>query len=235
MAPFRYAGMLGLIAFAVCAGASPIAYATTASGESAASGETATMQRIVDTFERIVTRVYQTSGHGVRGAHAKGQGCVHATVRVAANVAPPLRHGVFAAPKTYRAWIRFSNGAGEIRADGVPDGRGMAIKLTGVPGPKLIDDERQTQDFVMINFPAFFISDVAQYEVLANAIERNQLPAFLAAHPKSAKLAAQIGGVPTHDLLRNNYFSMTPYLLGSTYLKFGAFPASCTTGAELTP
>lgn len=89
MAPFRYAGMLGLIAFAVCAGASPIAYATTASGESAASGETATMQRIVDTFERIVTRVYQTSGHGVRGAHAKGQGCVHATVRVAANVAKP--------------------------------------------------------------------------------------------------------------------------------------------------
>ena len=33
------------------------------------------------------------------------------------------------------------------------DARGMAIKLTGVPGEKLMDDEKHTQDFVLISHP----------------------------------------------------------------------------------
>lgn len=241
MERLRFAAAVVPIAAVFCGYAAHTARAAVApaaavqTGESAPPGETMTMRRIVDAFERMVTQTYHKSGHGVRGAHAKGQGCVRATVRIARNVPPPLRHGVFAAPTTYRAWVRFSNGAGEVRVDGAPDGRGMAIKLTGVAGPKLIDDERHTQDFVMINFPAFFISDVAEYELLADALEKNRLPAFLKAHPESAKLAAQIAGVPTHDLLRNSYFSMTPYLLGSTYAKFGSFPVSCSGGAALTP
>ena len=41
----------------------------------------------------------------------------------------------------------------------------MAIKLLGVAGEKLLDDEKDatTQDFVLIDHPVFFIKDVADY------------------------------------------------------------------------
>ena len=41
----------------------------------------------------------------------------------------------------------------------------MAIKLLGVPGEKLLEDEKDatTQDFVLIDNPVFFIRNVADY------------------------------------------------------------------------
>lgn len=209
--------------------------ASTPTGEYVPPGETAAMQRIVDSFQTVVTREFKQSGHANRDAHAKGQGCVRASVAIRSGLPAALRHGVFAKPHTYRAWIRFSNGSGEIQADNVPDGRGMAIKLTGVSGPKLIADEKYTQDFVMIDFPVFFVPDVAQYELLATAIEKGNPLAFLASHPESAKIAAETQSHPTHDMLANRYFSMTPYRLGNAYVKFDALPVSCATGTALHP
>ncbi len=209
--------------------------ASAPTGEYAPPGETAAMQRIVNSFQTVVAREFKQSRHANRDAHAKGQGCVHASVAVRGDLPSALRHGVFAAAHTYRAWIRFSNGSGEIQADNVPDGRGMAIKLTGVPGAKLIPDEKYTQDFVMIDFPVFFVPDVAQYELLASAIEQGHPQAFFASHPESAKIAGEASSHPTHDMLANRYFSMTPYRLGATYLKFDALPISCATGAALHP
>lgn len=196
-------------------------------------GETAMMQQIVDSFSAVVARGYKEHGKATRDAHAKAQGCVHATVTVHDNLPAAIRHGVFARPHTYLAWIRFSNGSGEVQADGVPDGRGMAIKLTGVDGPKLIPDEKFTQDFVMIDFPVFFAADVPKYALVAKAIEQGHPLSFFASHPESARIAAETTAAGKHDQLLNRYFSMTPYLLGETYLKFGTLPVSCKTGAAL--
>jgi hypothetical protein len=69
---------------------------------------------------------------------------------------------MFVPGTTYQAWIRFSNGSGDpTRADIKRDARGMAIKVMGVPGKKLLDDESAatTQDFIMINHPVFFATD----------------------------------------------------------------------------
>ena len=60
-----------------------------------------------------------------------------------------LAKGIFIPGKTYQAWIRFSNGARDATtADIKGDARGMAIKVLGVPGTKLLEDEDQaaTQD-----------------------------------------------------------------------------------------
>ena len=77
--------------------------------------------------------------------------------------------GIFVPGRSYKAWIRFSNGNEDAtRADAKGDARGMAIKLLGVPGEKILSDERdaQTQDFIMINHPVFFIDDAASYLAL---------------------------------------------------------------------
>ena len=83
-----------------------------------------------------------------RDAHAFDNGCVRGIFRVDADLHPSLRQGIFVPGHEYRAWIRFSNGNSERRPAWFFDARGMAIKLTDVPGAKLMDDEKNTQDFV---------------------------------------------------------------------------------------
>jgi hypothetical protein len=42
--------------------------------------------------------------------------------------------------------------------------RGIAIKLLGVPGDKIVPEEREaeTQDFVLVSQPVFFVADVSK-------------------------------------------------------------------------
>ena len=98
-----------------------------------------------------------------RDVHSKAHGCVRALVDVERNLDARLRQGVFTEPgRQYRAWIRFSNGNTVPQSDAEGDARGMALKLTGVEGPKLLEPEHtaDTQDFVLINSPVFFIRNV---------------------------------------------------------------------------
>ena len=72
-------------------------------------------------------------------------GCVKADFSVKADIPADLRRGVFAATRFFTAWIRFSNGDGKPQNDHTRDGRGMAIKLTGVDGPKLLAEEAEAK------------------------------------------------------------------------------------------
>ena len=126
-----------------------------------------------------------------------------------------------------------SNAAPVRQKDSIPDGRGMAIKLVGVNGPKLIPDEKSTQDLVMINFPVFFASDVASYRGLAAALQHQTLPTFLTSHPDVRRILSAIGGQTVDNLLAQRYFSMSPYELGATYVKFAARPAPCPIASHL--
>src|SRR5262245_39604073 len=61
-----------------------------------------------------------------RGQHMKAHGCVRARIVVPSGLPDSLRHGVFAEPREFNAYIRFSNGKG--RDDRKGDAHGMAIK-----------------------------------------------------------------------------------------------------------
>ncbi len=105
-------------------------------------------------------------GSARRDAHPKAHGCVKAEISILDTLPATLAKGMFVPGTTYQAWIRFSNGSGDpTRADIKRDARGMAIKVLGVPGKKLLDDESAatTQDFIMINHPVFFATDPARY------------------------------------------------------------------------
>lgn len=200
-------------------------------------GEAQAIEAIVNTITQIVNATYSAGIHPVtRDAHAKGHGCVKAQVRVAANLPKELRQGVFAQPRSFPAWIRFSNGNGTPQDDHSGDGRGMAIKLMGVQGQKLLADEAQakTQDFVMINHPVFFVRNAADYVTFTALSKNNRANEFFQTHPHEGQISRAITAKSIGHVFEQRYFSMTPYLLGQRYIKFSATPVACSTGAPLT-
>ena len=86
----------------------------------------------------------------LRGFHAKIHAGFMAEFRVLADLPAHARHGVFAEPRTFPAVVRFSNGESRIYADTNHEPRGIAIKLIGVPGRKLLSGQEDavTQDFL---------------------------------------------------------------------------------------
>src|SRR5215472_10608427 len=114
-------------------------------GEQLHPDEKALAGQIADAIEKAIREQYQ-AGHARRDAHPKAHAIVKAEFRVHAPIARDLAKGIFVPEKTYEAWIRFSNGLQED--DTEQDARGMAIKIMGVPGEKLLETDRYatTQD-----------------------------------------------------------------------------------------
>ncbi|RPH55293.1 MAG: catalase, partial [Acidobacteria bacterium] len=196
------------------------------------------IKSILDTFEGAVKKEHGAGARPAwRDAHAKAHGCVKADFSVKADIPAELRSGVFAAPRSFTAWIRFSNGHGKPQDDRTRDGRGMAIKLTGVDGPKLLAEEAEakTQDFVMINSPAFFIRNAGDYVSFTRASKYHVPFAFFLTHWHELRAARAIVEETVDEVFEERYFSMTPYLLGQRYIKFSARPVDCGTGAALVP
>jgi catalase len=168
-----------------------------------------------------------------RDAHPKHHGLVRAAF-VVDEVPAHLRHGVFATPGRYDAWIRFSNGSPRVQPDRNRDQRGMAIKLLGVAGEKMLADERHavTQDFVLASSPRFFIRKAGDYAAFTRAASRGSamrvLGFFLGPNPlrwRLHELRALSGSLQrTSDLLRARYWSQVPYRLGPHIVKYSARP-----------
>ncbi len=185
---------------------------------------------IVQALEAFV----KTEHPAMRDAHAKGHGCVKGEFTVDSNVPASLRAGVFAEPRAYRAWLRFSNSSGSRQGDGIGDARGLAIKLVGVSGPKVLAEEAgaQTQDFVMFNFPAFFIKDAADYVAFLTLAARHEEQRFFDERPRQAAVF-KAASSRTEGLLDQRYYSVAPYLLGDRPIKFSAIPVDCGNGATI--
>ncbi len=101
---------------------------------------------------REVQRRESRRGQAGRALHRKGHVGVEASFEVLDDLPAPARQGLFAKPGRYRAYVRFSNGASAHQADTRGDVRGLAIKLLGVAGTKVIPalQAAQTQDFLLI-------------------------------------------------------------------------------------
>jgi hypothetical protein len=180
---------------------------------------------IIASARRLVDKVQTQSGPLFRrDAHAKAHGCLTATFRVRDDLPEALRSGVFVPGREYQAWIRFSNGNAALQPDGEKDARGMAIKLMGVPGPKLLestaDKDALTQDFLMINFPVFFNRNPQEYEnFIRYQADGSQFGYFFQGrNPLDWKWREVVLGGRLLGRIANplyaQYFSMTAYAMG---------------------
>ncbi|MCJ8320877.1 MAG: catalase family protein [Colwellia sp.] len=190
---------------------------------------------------RIITHSQSVSAPAPyrRDAHAKAHGCLKATFTVPQLNNPILKQGLFSQPKQYQAWIRFSNGFDRPQSDNVKDARGMAIKVMGVDGEKLLkaEQDEMTQDFVMLNNPTFFLPNVKEYtEFIQYQAQGSQFGFFFNNfnwnifkwHFKDLFLGMQILKKPPKSLLTEQYHSLTAYRLGNeNFMKYSA--KSCGT------
>jgi hypothetical protein len=163
-----------------------------------------------------------------RGAHAFGHGCVKASFKVLPNIPKELKVGLFSSPKTYKAWVRYSNGSSIAKKDQEADSRGMAIKVMGVPGKKLLKgkENAETQDFLTVTHPVFPVKNAVEFNELMNVVMEHGKPLwyfipslykpwtwrFTQLNIARAAVAHKI----TH-LFDVKYFSMVPYKLGKNH------------------
>jgi hypothetical protein len=123
-------------------------------------------------------RGHYTPGNYRRAGNTKTHGMVRGRFIVLPDLPPALRHGLFAAPGEYKAWVRFA-GPGPDSPPDIDDVGvlSVGIKVMGVPGEKLLDDERFTQDFMGISTPTFTTPNVRENVKLQQAIGTG-LPLF---------------------------------------------------------
>lgn len=182
------------------------------------------VQRVIDALSRHYPKEQVLVR---RDAHAKAHGCVKASFQVDNDIPDDLRVGIFKTPgRSYRAWIRFSNGAFEPSPDPRMDGRGMAIKLLDVS--QSIDQlggKFRTQDMLMINYPVFFSPDANDYKAFSEAgaltgdsagLRRYFFPSY---NPfkwriRQAWIAYKIASQTVMSPLSAQYYSMVPYRFG---------------------
>ena len=186
-------------------------------------------QYTADLAARLKAKIIRDNPTGImrRDAHPKMHGVVKAEFTVENDLPQELRVGIFAEPRSYQAWIRFSNQDGTIQADKARDIRGMAIKLMGVPGDKLLDSERheQTQDFIVISTNVFVTKNVEEFDALIKAMTGSiwSKIAFFATHWRVIwNLLTSLKKFA--NPLQMRYWSTTPYLFGDTAVKYSAIP-----------
>ena len=179
-------------------------------------GEAEATQALIDQLSAMMAR----DRHGDRmhrDVHIKMHGLMRAEFTVLPDLPPELRVGLFAEPRTYRAWVRFSNSANAIKADGSPDIRGMAIKLMGVPGRKLVDDEPEapTHDLILISSPTFPTRDARDFHGLSAAVIGDLVDklVYFTTHPRVTW--ALLTSFRRHaNPLQIRYYSAVPYAFG---------------------
>lgn len=164
-------------------------------------------------------------GKASRGLHAKALGNVKAELEVLGDLPEAARAGLFEKPGSYRAYVRFSNGAGTRQADTKGDVRGVAIKVLGVPGKKVIRglEHATTQDFLMIQSPSTPFRNADEFVGTVLAVAGNPLlalPRIVAIFgPTRAfqvlKRFAQSTSTPPVSVATTRYFSAAPIRCGA--------------------
>jgi hypothetical protein len=173
---------------------------------------------IVDTMSEFTRQTYGASRPAERAGNTKTHGVVKGSFEVLAGVPDQFRKGLFAEPCTYPAWFRFA-GPGPLAPADLKDNGvlSIGIKVCGVGGPKLMDDEAATQDFTGISAPTFTTPNVIENLRLQRHILRGT-PIFYFLGPRHSHLADAImqGLYAKTQLnpLQERYWSCASYLLG---------------------
>lgn len=185
--------------------------------EKAQPDEDAHLDDIIATFTAQMRGLWNP-GYFERGGNTKTHGVVRAELTVRDDLPEHMRRGIFAEPRTYRAWVRYSGPGPYVTPDIDDVGfMSMSIKLMGVPGPKLLDDEELTQDMFGVSTPTFVTPDTRANARLQHWSYKNaQVFYFLNfREPHILDSIMQLLWTKTQTSpLEGDYFSCVPYLLG---------------------
>jgi hypothetical protein len=185
--------------------------------ERAQPDEEAHLQDIIDSFTAQMRGLWKP-GYFERGGNTKTHGIVRAEFTVLADLPKHMRCGIFAEPRTYPAWVRYSGPGPYVTPDIDDVGfMSMSIKLMGVPGPKLLDQEQLTQDLFGTSVPTFVTPDTRANAQLQHWSLKNAPLFYFFNLRESHVLDSFMNFLWTRTQsspLESQYFSCVPYLLG---------------------
>ncbi|GEK46381.1 hypothetical protein HPA02_06640 [Bisbaumannia pacifica] len=180
------------------------------------AGEAEVARRITEQMSEFLLRTYR-HGTAERAGNTKTHGLLKAQFEVL-ELPEPLRVGLFREPRAFEAWARFGGPGPRV----VPDMRdngvlSLGVKVLGVPGETLLDDEAHTQDFSGISAPTFTTPDVYENAKLQRLIGAG-MPVWYFLNPFDSHYAdmllqalhAKAHGSP----FEVGYWSCVPYLYG---------------------
>ncbi len=200
--------------------------------ETLSEGEAERFERHAETI-RELQRKQARGGSTSRALHAKPNAGLEAELTVLPDLPEHARQGLFASPATYRAYVRFSNGAGKRQADRKPDVRGVAIKVVGVPGKKIIPgmEDKKTQDFLMIRTPSTPFANADDFVALLRAADNPLLllPRIIGhfGFGRGLGLLKQLASglsAPLTPLASTRYFSALPIKFGPHAVHYAIKP-----------
>lgn len=180
-------------------------------------GEEASLRSIVDSFAGYMKRTYRP-GEFERGGNTKTHGIVRGEVVVRDDLPSRLRHGIFARPGTYPAFVRYSGPGPNLPEDIEDVGFGsMTVKIMDVPGAKLMDDEKHTQDLLCVSTPSFVTPNTRENAKL-QIWSFQDLPIFYFINFRDPHildfLMQGLWNETMYNPLGTRYWSCVPYLLG---------------------
>jgi hypothetical protein len=174
-------------------------------------------REIIDELTKF-TRENWLPGSAQRFGNTKTFGVVRGEFTVLTDLPEHLRRGLFARPRTYPAWVRFS-GPGPYAPPDIEDfGQcSVAIKVMGVDGPKLMADETATQDLILVS-PASFVTPNVRENAKLQRWVRAKAPLAYAINPFDSHVLHMLmqllySPVQTNPL-EIQYYSNVPFLLG---------------------
>jgi hypothetical protein len=188
------------------------------------------LDSIISTFDKQMRKLWKPGGVE-RGGNTKTHGIVRGEFIVHDNLPAALRHGIYAKSHTYRAWVRFSGPGPYIMPDIDDVGfMSISIKLMGVPGPKLMEDEKFTLDMFGVSTPTFVTPDTkANAQLQIESLKNAQIFYFVNFHrPHILDLIMQSLWIKTQSSpFEAPYFSCVPYLLGEGQaMQYSVWPKS---------
>ncbi len=212
-----------------------------------------TIEQLNQTFDKILNRVAEDSGHAVRSVHAKSHGILEGTLTVDTGLPVELAQGLFAKSGEHKVYMRLSTNAGDILPDAVSLPRGLALKVLDVEGERLPDAEGTTQNFIMVNGKVFQAPNAEKFlgslKLLAGTTDRAEgmkvaastvlrgVNKALHAVGIDSPIIGSLGGAPNVNPLGETYYSLTPFRYGNYIAKFSLAPVApaltALTGTEI--
>jgi hypothetical protein len=209
--------------------------------ETISAGESERFERHAEAL-RALQRKSAHGGPASRALHAKGQLGLEAELEVLADLPEPARVALFARPAKYRAFVRFSNGSGVRQSDRKGDVRGIAVKVVGVAGKKLIPgmEDAATQDFLAIRTPTTPFRNADEFVAVVVGAASPPFGVLRAAFQVGfgrlfAILRNTLRGfsVPTLSLATTRYYSAVPIRFGAHAVHYAFTPHAKPTGTAV--
>lgn len=181
---------------------------------------------------------HKRSGDDVprRAMHTKPHACVKGYFKVLEGLPEDLRVGpVFSHSKDFVSWVRLSNDSMTMVGDGGSKVKGLAVKLVGVDGDRVLQDGSHTQDFVLTNIPAMPVVDGKEFVELAEARFNGFyiIETYLSSHREIAVQAYHLlMSKPQPTSVRTeNFWAGGAYRFGNRAMKYSMRPCPGTPSA----